>query len=42
MRTTIQILQIFGGVLGIGLVAYFAPSTYRTWKEGRQQKGAGQ
>jgi hypothetical protein len=40
MRTTIQILQIFGGVLGVSLVAYFTPSTYRTWKEARQQKGA--
>lgn len=39
MRTTIQVLQIFGGVLGVSLVAYFTPSTYRTWKEERQRKG---
>lgn len=38
MRTTIQILQIFGGVLSVSLVAYFTPTTYRTWKEERQRK----
>lgn len=36
MRTAIQITQILGGLLGVGLVAFFTPSTYRAWKETRQ------
>lgn len=40
MRTTIQILQIFEGVLGVSLVAYFTPTMYRTWKEQRRQRKA--
>ena len=41
MRTVIQILQIFGGALGVALVAYFTPSTYRAWKQDRRLQKSG-
>lgn len=41
MRTAIQIIQIFGGVLGVALVAYFTPSTYRAWKQERCLRKSG-
>ena len=41
MRTAIQIIQILGGALGVALVAYFAPSTYRAWKQNRRLRKSG-
>lgn len=37
MRTAIQILQIFGGILGILMVADIARLAYKDRKEARQR-----